>query len=102
VSDDLRPVPGDPGAAEVQSMLDLSGDEWWLGAEGDYSTAAVESMQADGTHFQRLIALEWPVRLNRGTERKRIRLLIAPEDALGLAEVLTHTAMWLRHAGKKP
>ncbi len=96
-----RPIPGDPSRAEVQSMLDVKGEEWWLTDSGDYETAAVETMRYDGSDWHRLIALEWPVRRNHGQEQKVIRLMISPEDALGLAEVLTHTARWLVALGIK-
>lgn len=91
----LQPLPDDPSASEIESMLDLRSDEWWLSTAGDYQTAAVEAMKADGTDHQTLIALEWPARRNHGTDHKTIRLLIHPDDAAGLAQVLTHTARWL-------
>lgn len=95
---DLRPIPDDPSAATVEAMIDLRNEEWLVSAVGDYQTGAVEAMKNDGTNFQRLVALEWPVRVNNGDEIRTVRLLIAPEDAIGLAEVLAHTAVWLAAA----
>jgi hypothetical protein len=81
-------------------MLDLRGEEWWLTVPGDYESAAVEAMRFDGSDWQRVIALTWPARRNHGKERKVLRMMISPEDALGLAEVLTHTAKWLIEAAE--
>lgn len=92
----LRPLPNDPSGMQVESMFDLRSEEWWLTDGGDYQTAAVEAMTNDGSNHQTLIALEWPARLNHSTEVKRLRLLIHPDDALGLASVLAHTAAWLQ------
>lgn len=69
---------------------------WLLGTAGDYEAFAVESMTRDGRNWQRAIALRWPARINKTDERVLLRLIISPEDAEGLAEVLTHTATWLR------
>lgn len=95
-----RPIPGDPSFAHVVSMLNIEGEEWWLTAEGDYETAAVETMRFDGSQWQRVIALTWPARRNHGKEKKVLRMMISPEDAMGLAEVLAHTAMWLIEAAE--
>ena len=67
---------------------------------GDYQAAAVEAMRYDGSDWQRMIALEWPARRNHGKEHAVLRLMISPGDALGLAEVLTHTADWLKAAAE--
>ena len=75
-------------------MLDL-GKEWWLTTEGDYEAAAMEVMRFDGSNWQRVIALTWPARMNHGKEHKTLRMLISPEDAIGLANTLMHTAKWL-------
>jgi len=95
---DPRPIAGDPSSSQVVAMLDIDNVEWWLTNGGDYMTAAVETMARDGSDWQRVIALEWPTRLNHGTEEKVIRLMISPEDAVGLAETLLHTANWLMAA----
>ena len=92
---DPRPISGDPSHVEVRAMLDIRGEEWWVTVSGDYMTAAVETMKSDGSAWQRLIAVEWPARRNHGKEHTVLRLMISPRDALGLAEVLTHTARWL-------
>lgn len=96
--DSIRPVPSDPTGDQVLAMLDLRSQDWLLSAPGDYQTGAVEAMRNDGTDYQRLVALEWPARPNHGTETTTVRLLISPEDALGLAEMLAHTARWLMAA----
>ncbi len=95
-----RPIPSDPSRETVQTMLDIEGQEWWLTAPGDYKTAAVEAMRFDGSDWQRMIVLEWPARRNHGKKHTIIRLMISPGDALGLAEVLTHTANWLKAAAE--
>lgn len=77
-------------------MLDLGSDEWLLAAEGGYHTAAIETFKNDGSGYQRVIALEWPARVNHSDERRTVRLMVSADDALGLANVLTHTANWLR------
>lgn len=89
------PVPGDPSSHLILDMFDARSDEWLLSDGGDYQTAAVEVFKADGTNLQRLIALEWPARVNNSTERRTVRLLIDPEDAEGLADVLAHSVAWL-------
>lgn len=90
-----RPLPDDPTRAQVAAMLDVLDAEWLLLADGDFSSAAVETMKADGTGHQIAIALELPCRVNNTTDLRTVRLLIGPEDAAGLAETLTHTATWL-------
>ena len=47
------------------------------------------------------IAQAAPARRNHGTEETEIRLMISPEDAIGLAENLTHTARWLIDAERQ-
>lgn len=91
----VRPLPDDPSAPQVQAMIDVRSDERLVGAPGDYSTAAVETMRADGSDHQVCIALEWPARVNHTPELRTVRMLISPDDAAGLAEVLAHTARWL-------
>lgn len=95
MSGDLRPLPDDPGADYVEAMLAVRDAEWLLTSRGDYVTYAVETMKADGSGHQVAVAFECPVRVNNGTETRVVRLLIAPEDAEGLAENLAHTTAWL-------
>jgi len=76
-------------------MMDLGSDEWLLSDVGDYHTAAVETMQKNGSNWQQVIALEWPCRVNHTGDLRTLRLMISPEDAIGLAEVLEHSARWL-------
>lgn len=91
----FQPIPGDPSRELVLEMFDARSDEWLLSDGGDYQTAAVECFTNDGSNLQRLIALEWPARVNHSQERRRVRLLIHPEDAEGLADVLAHSVAWL-------
>lgn len=93
--DDLRPVPGDPSAAVVESMFDMRDAEWLMTAGGDYRAAAAEVMLADGSNFDRAVILEWPARVNHSTEMRTVRLVMAAEDAIGLADVLAHAGGWL-------
>jgi hypothetical protein len=79
-------------------MFDLNAEDWWLTTEGGYQTAAAETMRRDGSGFQQVIILEWPARLNKTHEEKVLRLMVSPEDADGLAEVLRHTARWMKSA----
>lgn len=93
---EIRPLPEDPSGPTVEAMFDIRSTEWFVAAGGDYQTAAVETMKADGSAWQRLVALEWPARVNNSDERRTIRLLIDPDDALGLAQVLAQTALWMK------
>lgn len=95
MSDRIRPLPDDPGRDEIVSFFDLGSDEWINTAEGEYATSAGEAMKSNGANFQRVVMLQWPGRVNNSDERRTVRLLMAPEDALGLAEVLAHTAGWM-------
>lgn len=90
----MRPIPGDPGAESIEAMLAIS-DDWLLTAGGGYETGAVETMTKDGGNFLRAIALTWPARRNHTTDQVTVRLLISPEDAIGLAANLVHTADWM-------
>lgn len=92
----FRPLPGDPDGVTVEAMFDARNADWILATDGDYQTAAVETMQADGSAHQTCVALEWPGRRNHSDEQVTVRLLISPEDAIGLAQVLAHTGLWLR------
>lgn len=94
MSDDLRPLPNDPDRETVASIFRMDAP-WWLTAGGEYQAAAVEVMKDDGTNYDRCVALEWPARLNKTKEDQVLRLLISPEDAIGLAQVLVHTAAWM-------
>lgn len=93
-----QPIPGDPSAVQVAAMFDAGGD-WLVTAPGDYQTAAVQAMQRDGSHLQNVVILEWPTRRNHSDEHVMVRLIISPDDALGLAQVLAHTARWMKSAG---
>lgn len=93
--DPIRPLPDDPTGPLIAAMFDLRGTDWLLSAVGDYQTGAVETMRRDGSGYQRAVALEWPARRNHSDEEVTVRLLMSPEDALGLATVLAHTARFL-------
>lgn len=90
-----RPIPGDPGGPTIESMMDIRGDDWWLTQSGHVKTGAVETMRVDGSQWQRVIAVELPVRRNHDTEQETLRLMINPRTALLLAENLAHTGAWL-------
>jgi len=98
VPDNFRPLAGDPDADMVVAMFDANADDWILTTAGDYQTAAVEAMRSDGTGHQACVILEWPGRRNHTDDEVTVRLMISPDDALGLAEVLTHSARWLKEA----
>jgi hypothetical protein len=91
---DPRPIPVDPSAVTVKSMIEID-QSWLMAAPGDYEAFAVEAMTRSGTNWQRVVALRWPARINKTDEEVTLRLLVAPEDAIGLARVLMHTATWL-------
>lgn len=91
----FRAIPNDPAARVVGAMFDARSGDWVVTAQGDYQAAAVETMRADGSGYQRVIALEWPGRRNHSDELVTVRLMVHPDDALGLAEVLAHAARWL-------
>jgi hypothetical protein len=93
--ENFRPIPGDPGAEEAMRIFDANADNWLLADGGHYQTAAAETMKNDGSGFQRVVILEYPARKNHTDEKVTVRLMIHPMDALGLAEVLAHTASWM-------
>lgn len=93
---EFRPIPGDTSREQVGAFIDASAArEWILTASGEYTTAAVEAFTKDGANHQRLVLLEWPGRWNHTDDPVTVRLAISPEDALGLVEVLFHTARWM-------
>lgn len=94
-NDDVRPVHGDTkGFLVGQRLVSLAGKAWFASDGGDYQTYAVEARnKATGT-WDLLVALEWPGRVIGTEDRSTVRMLIHPEDAAGLAEVLAHTARW--------
>lgn len=92
---DPRPISLDPARKQVEAMIEAD-QTWLVSAAGGYETFAVETVTDDGGNWQRVIALRWPARINKTDEHTQLRLLIHPEDALGLAQVLTHTATWLQ------
>jgi len=90
----IRPIPTDPARSIVEGMIEAD-ESWLLTSAGDYETFAVETVTKGGGNWQRVIALRWPCRINKTDEFVTLRLMVSPEDALGLAEVLVHTANWL-------
>jgi len=95
VSDDaFRPLSDDPSGATIAEMFD-AGADWLVTAPGDYTTGAAETMLRDGTGWQEVVMLDWPCRVNKTGEGKLLHLMMSPEDALGLAENIAHTAIWM-------
>lgn len=90
----FRPLPDDPDGEVIAAMFDAN-EDWLLAAGGSYQTGAAECMKADGSAFQRVVILEWPTRRNHTDEQVMVRLMISPEDAIGLADVLRHTGRWM-------
>jgi hypothetical protein len=97
----FRPIPGDPGAVHVEAMFDARAERWILASAGDYQSAAVQAIRADGTMLQNCVALEWPGRINHTDECVTVRLLMSPEDAVELAKVLQHSGLWMLARGLK-
>lgn len=97
---ELRPLPGDQAGAQVQELLDLADGDWYLAADGEYETAAAEAWRNDGQNFQQVVLITFPARRNHHAEPSAVRLMLSPEDAVGLALNLVHTATWMQeHAG---
>lgn len=98
MTDDLRPLPGDSGRVHVQELLDVAQGDWFLADAGDYETAAAEAWRNDGQNFQRVVLITFPCRTRQG-EPRTVRLMLSPDDAVGLALNLAHTATWMeQHA----
>lgn len=77
-------------------------DEWWLTEEGEYKTAAGLLVRySDTDNPEVMVMLEWPMRRNKSQESKTLRLLIHPDDAKGLSEVLEHTAIWIQEWSRR-
>jgi hypothetical protein len=93
----IRPIPNDPSIVEVKGMLEAT-DGWFLTRPGEFASAAVETMQFDGSGWQRLILMTWPARHNHGDEDADVTLAISVDDAIGLVETLLHTITWLKEA----
>lgn len=99
MSEHFKPVPDDPDAPTVETMFDAKSPDWILTATGDYETAAAQAMSDDGSNMQNVVILQWPGRRNHTTEFLTVRLMMSPEDAVGLGEVLLHTGLWMRAKG---
>lgn len=95
MTDDLRPLPFDPAAVMVQELLDVADGDWFLAADGELATAAAEGWRNDGQGLQRFVLITVPARRNHQPEPTTVRLAISPEDAVGLAIDLVHTAAWM-------
>lgn len=79
----------------VEAMF-AAGPEWIITVDGGtYSSFAAETMLRDGSNFQRVIAIEWKGQTNKTHEPATARVMMRPEDALGLAETIARTARWL-------
>jgi hypothetical protein len=92
----FRPIEGDPSAPMVEAMFDARSGDWILTAEGDYQSAAVEVLKADGSAVRKAVILEWPGRRNHSDELVTVRLMMAPDDAIGLADILVQSGRWLK------
>jgi hypothetical protein len=90
-----RPLEDDAGKDIIGKVFDIRSEDWLLTDGGGYQTAAAETWQKDGGVWQEVVILEWPARKNHSEEKVMVRLMISPEDAMGLAEVLESTATWL-------
>lgn len=99
MSEHFKPVPGDPSATEIGEMFDARSPDWILTAEGEYQTAAAQAMKEDGTDLQNVLILEWPGRRNHTTELVTVRLMMSPDDAIGLGETLLFTGRWMKAKG---
>lgn len=97
----FRALPGDPDGPMVEAMFDIRSEDWILASNGTFQTAALEAMRDDGSGHQVVVALEWPGRRNHTDEQVTVRLLMSPEDAEGLADVLEGTGRWLRQARER-
>jgi len=96
MTDEIRPLSDDASADIIKEMFDLDSEDWHYSDEGDYESACVEAMNRQGGNFQTLVALEWPMENRKTKEKKKLRLLISPDDAEGLAKVLLHNVAWLK------
>lgn len=94
--DELRPFGDDTAAAEVISILELDSEDWEYTEAGDYQSACIQAFANDGSNCQTLVALTWPVRNRTTGKTSTLRLLISPADAIGMAEILTHSVRWLK------
>jgi hypothetical protein len=92
----LRPLPDDPSGPEIESIMDLSSDEWLLANEGEMNLGMVAAMKADDSGYQELLAIEFPVRVNNSTETRTLRLLLDESSATTLIEEMLHPLAWLR------
>lgn len=93
-----RSVPGDPGSPHVEALFEAGED--WLLAHGNYASFAAELMKRDGSDFQRTIGLTFEGRYNNTQRTDKVRIFISPEDAIGLADNLIHSAGWLLELAK--
>jgi hypothetical protein len=91
----MRPIPGDAGAPDIQAIFDANDDPWWIAEPGHYTTMACETMLNDGSGYQRVVAVELPVRLNHTTEVTVLRFMLTADQAAGLAMNLAHSSAFL-------
>jgi hypothetical protein len=98
----FEPLPDDPGGMFILDSMDANAENWILTQAGDYYTGAVAVYRRGEVEGQPVIALEWPGRYNKTDKPTKVRLFIAPEDAIGLAETLLHSAAWLRNYQPDP
>lgn len=98
----FAPIPDDPTGMLILDSMDANADNWILTQAGDYYTGAVALYRRDERNGEPVIALEWPGRYNKTDKATKVRLFIAPEDAVGLAQVLLHSAGWLSNYQADP
>ncbi len=92
----FEPIPNDPESGLIaQNMADIRDAKWNLTTAGDYGTFALSAFKNDGSNYQEVVAVQCSTRINGTDELETVRLLISPEDAVGLAKVLMHTGVWL-------
>jgi hypothetical protein len=98
-----RPIPDDPGTAHVLSMIDAHEGDPWLIHTGDLDTFAAETMNRDGSGFDRVVLVQIECRENHTTTPRLLRVVLSPEDAAKLAGMLAHTGLWLiEHERRNP
>ena len=93
---DHRPIPGDPGASAIQDYFDANeGEPWLLSQSGDFMTFAAETFTSDGGNYQKVVAIDIPVRRNHGTEKERLRLFLSPVMASELVVDIANALSYL-------
>lgn len=71
------------------------GEPWLVAHYGEYSVFAAETMTRDGGSYQKVVALDLPVRKNHQREPERLRLFITPRLALELIDDLANALRYV-------